>query len=424
MKKQLFVTILVTLVSVFAFGQEGVELNKKSEYTLPDVKEVSLNDMVIPKEWNERIKISGYMQLRNNDFYQSNVDLTCPQCDRTYGGDTGFSLRRMRLKVTGRIHQRVYFYLQTDFASDGKNLGQLRDAYADIYLNDDETWRVRVGQSKIPYGFENLQSSQYRLGLDRNDPLNSAVKDERDMGFFVYWTSKKNRAVFPALKKMGLKGSGDYGNLGFGMYNGQRANTYSGNGSYHYVARFTWPFQLSNGQFIEAGVQGYTGKYTTTDVSSEDIKVKGTDISAYNHEFSDQRIGGTVVIYPQPFGFQSEFNIGRGPEFDPETNTIDTQELIGGYAQLMYQFKGERRGNRWWLMPFCRAQYYDGGKKFELDARSYTVKELELGLEWSPFPAMEINTTYTFSDRRYEDAATIGNHQEGQLLRVQLQINY
>jgi hypothetical protein len=42
-------------------------------------------------------------------------------------------------------------------------------------------YRVRIGQSKVPYGFENLQSSQNRLTLDRNDALNSAVVNERDL---------------------------------------------------------------------------------------------------------------------------------------------------------------------------------------------------------------------------------------------------
>jgi hypothetical protein len=46
-------------------------------------------------------------------------------------------------------------------------------------------FRVRVGQSKVPF-FENLQSSQNRLTLDRNDALNSAVANERDLAFF-YW---------------------------------------------------------------------------------------------------------------------------------------------------------------------------------------------------------------------------------------------
>jgi hypothetical protein len=51
-------------------------------------------------------------------------------------------------------------------------------------------FRVRVGQSKVPYGFENL-SSQNRLTLDRNDALNSAVANERDLGAFFYWAQVK-----------------------------------------------------------------------------------------------------------------------------------------------------------------------------------------------------------------------------------------
>jgi phosphate-selective porin len=37
---------------------------------------------------------------------------------------------------------------------------------------DTKKFRLRVGQSKVPFGFENLQSSQNRLTLDRNDALN------------------------------------------------------------------------------------------------------------------------------------------------------------------------------------------------------------------------------------------------------------
>ena len=62
--------------------------------------------------------------------------------------------------------------------------------------------------------------------------------------------------------------------------------------------------------------------------------------------------------------------------------------------------------------------------KHELDARSYTVKDWEIGLEWQPFKNVEVNVTYTISDRRYEDAALPVNHQKGNLLRLQLQLNY
>jgi hypothetical protein len=52
------------------------------------------------------------------------------------------------------------------------------------------------------------------LTLDRNDALNSAVANERDLGFF-YWAPSKIRERFAMLVKDGYKGSGDYGVFAF-----------------------------------------------------------------------------------------------------------------------------------------------------------------------------------------------------------------
>jgi hypothetical protein len=53
-----------------------------------------------------------------------------------------------------------------------------------------------------------MQSSQNRLPLDRNDALNSAVSNERDLGVFFYWAPQKTRKLFSSLVSDGLKGSG------------------------------------------------------------------------------------------------------------------------------------------------------------------------------------------------------------------------
>jgi len=82
-----------------------------------------------------------------------------------------------------------------------------------------------------------------------------------------------------------------------------------------------------------------------------------------------------------------------------------------------------KHGNHY-LTPFFRAQHYDGGKKMERDARSYKVNDLEWGVEWQPSPALELTVMYTHSDRAYVDSRTIGNRQQGSLMRVQLQLNY
>ena len=69
-------------------------------------------------------------------------------------------------------------------------------------------------------------------------------------------------------------------------------------------------------------------------------------------------------------------------------------------------------------------QYYDGGKKHELDARSYTVKEIDLGIEWQASDVFELTAEYNISNRRYEDYINRENHRIGNLLRLQAQINY
>jgi hypothetical protein len=125
-------------------------------------------------------------------------------------------------------------------------------------------------------------------------------------------------------------------------------------------------------------------------------------------------------MQPRPFGVLAEYNIGRGPEYDPVTDSIYVQSLTGGFVTLSYLQKWGKQN----IIPFMRAQYYDGGKKAERDARSYKVNEYEFGVEWQFNAAVELTAMYTHSIRRYEDYRTEGNVQEGSLLRLQLQVNY
>jgi len=368
------------------------------------------------KKWYESVQMRGYMQVRYNGLLQTNEDLECEQCDKSWGGDNDFFIRRMRLIFYGQVSPRVYFYIQPDFASapssSAMHFGQLRDAYFDVGLDEKNEFRFRIGQSKVPYGFENMQSSQNRLPLDRADALNSAVTNERDLGVFFYWAPAKTRKLFSSLVSEGLKGSGDYGVLGIGVYNGQTANRPELNPNKHVVARASYPVQIKN-QVIEAGVQAYKGQFTLLSTTSG----VGT---ATDKLYDDERIGATFVLYPKPFGILAEYNMGRGPEYDKLTNSIIESPLKGGFITASYKldFKGQT------LIPFSRYQYYDGGKKHELDARSYEVKELEIGAEWQPNKNFELVVMYTMSARRFEDAANPTNFQRGNLLRIQAQVNF
>jgi hypothetical protein len=117
----------------------------------------------------------------------------------------------------------------------------VRDWYTDLYLDTDKVFRFRLGQSKVPYGWENLQSSSNRIPLDRNDGFNSAVRNERDLGLFFYWTPEPPRTFSRKCSTEGLKGSGNYGVFGIGAYNGQGGSFVEQNDNLHVVTRLTWP---------------------------------------------------------------------------------------------------------------------------------------------------------------------------------------
>ncbi len=365
------------------------------------------------KMWFEKINLRGYGQIRYNRAGRPNADLLSAQGDRSVGGTNNFFIRRARMIFFGDVADNVYIYIQPDFAStpDGSasgNFSQLRDYYVDISLDEHKESRIRVGQSKIPYGFENMQSSQNRLALDRNDALNSAVKDERDLGVFYYWASREARQRFKTLVDSGLKGSGDYGVFAVGAYNGQTANRSEANNDMHYVARATYPFLFENGQFLEASLQAYTGYFTTPTTTGSPIK------TAPAARYLDRRVAASFIFYPQPFGFQAEYNVGDGPELNSAQTEVTTEALHGGYAQLMYQWRK--------TMLFTRTQTYRGGRKHEAYSPRQRVDETELGVEWRPNSAIELTGMYTWTDRT-SSVKPYANEQ-GNLIRMQLQFNY
>jgi phosphate-selective porin len=284
----------------------------------------------------------------------------------------------------------------------------------DVGFDKKNEYRIRIGQSKVPFGFENMQSSQNRLPLDRNDALNSAVANERDLAAFFYWAPTKIRKRFTHLVNDNLKGSGDYGVVGFGVFNGQTANKPELNNGMHIVGRLTYPFQIGS-QTFEPSVQAYTGKYVmAADQLSTGIK------TTWNKSYLDERAAVSLILYPQPFGIQAEYNMGKGPQFNAADSSVKTKDLNGGYVTFSYFLKYKSHA----IFPFVRMQYYDGGKKHELDARSYTVNEYEAGIEWQPNKNFELVCMYTMSKRRFEDLKTPKNTQEGSLLRIQAQVNF
>jgi hypothetical protein len=451
-----------------------------------------------PKHWYERISLRGYTQLRWNDVLDAGPvynDVVNP-ADRSVGGRNNFLIRRARLVFSGDITDHLSIYIQPDLASSpnssfsssptlantalygaynpglfgtysnngGGYFAQLRDAYADIYFDDDKEFRVRVGQSKIPFGFENMQSSQNRLALDRNDAINSCCKDERDLGMFFYYTPKELRPLFRDLVKNNLKGSGDYGMLAFGVYNGQGANRVELNENLHIVARATYPYVFENGQIVEVSVQGYTGRFVPFTSAITPSLYGASFLAGYRPDGSppagipvvnapgygsgtytlgtytsssatqiaqavnggqgvrDQRVAVSGILYPQPFGLQAEWNWGRGPVLDSTQTSISAGSLNGGYVQATYKYVDTELGTGTWF-PFVKYQYFKGGQKFENNAPLSRLYEWDFGVEWQPVPELELVAVYTKTDRTNVLAAPYRQF-HANLLRMQLQWNY
>ncbi|MGQ7946210.1 porin [Flavobacterium sp. WC2509] len=444
MRKILFASLLLG-VSFIANAQDVNKDAVKKEVirvldSINKAKEIDSKKVVAKEEtdkekaekeaWYRKFSFRGYVQVRYNGLFSTNDKVSCDQCDKSWGttstepdakSNNGFFIRRARLVFSGYALPNVFIYIQPDFVSSpstGVNhFAQLRDAYADISFDKKREYRVRIGQSKIPFGFENMQSSQNRLTLDRNDALNSGIPNERDLGMFFYWAPSEIRERFAMLVKDGYKGSGDYGVFAFGAYNGANVNKTENNRDLHVVTRITYPFVIGS-QIIEPGLQAYTGKWAFTSEISSGV------ITNFDRKYvTDQRVGATFVLYPRPFGVQTEYNFGKGPRYDKLTNSVQVTDLNGGYITLNYKLDISLEKHHF-LYPFAKFQYYDGGKKFEKDARSYIVRDYEFGLEWQPLKAFELTAEWVVADRTFEDSELPNNRQEGNLLRLQAQINF
>ncbi|MDJ0276183.1 porin [Sphingomonas sp. 2R-10] len=377
------------------------------------------------EQWYDRIRLRGYTQLRLNEIIRG--DRTAPDGvarlrsvhDSGIGDDTGFTFRRIRLILQGDLGDRVSFYLQPDFATavTSQSVGerregflQLRDAYVDAFLDRDKRFRLRFGQSKVPFGWENMQSSSNRLTLDRSDAINSGVPSERDIGVVAYYTPTYVEDIWERLTDDGQKLFGNYGAFGVGIYNGQGINREEANDAVMAVALATWPFEIGGGRVLEVGGSAYTNRV------QPEVRTGGVSEAS----FADDRVGLHAILYPAPLGFQAEWNWGRGPEYDRALRAITTKPLHGGYVQAMARIKASPVGP---FMPYARWQTYRGGWKAAVNAPRLETDEIELGIEFQPVPALEWTIAYARMDRAEADERRLGRA-EGDVFRTQLQLNY
>ena len=381
--------------------------------------------------WYERMRLRGYTQLRYNAVLDEHEPLSATGSrlrsvhDTSINDDGGFLLRRVRLVLQGDITDRLQLYFQHDFGAAvnnqssterRENFGQLRDVYVDWFLDPERRLRLRFGQSKVPFGWENLQSSSNRLPLDRSDAINSGVPGERDVGVNAYYTPDAVQAIWDRLTRNKQKLFGNYGAFGVALYNGQGTNRTERNGNLMKVAMATWPFALDGlgplfrGQVLEVGGSAMFNRFRP--------EIRSGGVSPI--DYREDRVAFHAILYPQPFGIQTEWTTGWAPQYDSDLRAIRTSRAAGGYVQLMADARRTPAGR---MIPYARWQRYRGGWKANVDAPRLETDEWEVGTEIQLIEALELTIAYARMERREADARRTGRA-TGDLIRTQLQFTY
>ena len=128
--------------------------------------------------------------------------------------------------------------------------------------------------------------------------------------------------LFRSLIDKGLKGNGDYGIVGIGVYYGQTLNVGEANDDKHVVLHSTYPFEFPYGQIVQVGVDAYRGTINVNPGAVAPLAGgPAVNPSLENGgNINDERIGTHFVLYPQAIPAPG------GMELGPRSGTERSQD--------------------------------------------------------------------------------------------------
>ena len=228
-----------------AIKQQDVDANKKVFFTIA----------------GRAIQLAGYTQVRYRFLQES-------------GKNDGFDVRRARIDVRGSVSPYFSYRLQTDLASAPK----LLDAYGEIKISD--YLNFTIGQTKIPFSFENLASSNKIETTDRSQVVEALVVRGKDV------IGNQNG------RDIGVQVGGSFGKYGqrflfdykVGIFNGAGINQEDKNKNKDIVGRLvTHPFiGLDLGGSYYTG----TGNFGTPTPTNQDRNRYGLELNYEYQRFS------------------------------------------------------------------------------------------------------------------------------------------
>ncbi len=174
-------------------------------------------------------KLDGYFQVRYRDDDAA--------------GKSEFLVRRARLNIRGPVSERVSYRieLQMDAREEGggpTSKAQLRTLYADYALDQG---RLRIGQAKVPWGYELLESTSSLWTGERALFMDRLFPNQRDIG--VQYAHRAS----PSAPEVNV-----------GIFNGTGINASDNNDRKNLMARVDFP--VANGSVAISGYVGENGE--------------------------------------------------------------------------------------------------------------------------------------------------------------------
>lgn len=130
-----------------------------------------------------KVRFVGFIQARYESFEDTREATGTPSASRPQVVDR-FTLRRMRITLNARPTQSTF--IKWEIEGGGAQL-ESRDAFLTYYLkgSPEKGYAATIGQFKVPFGFEIIQSSSVRELPERARIIRHFFPSERDRGFKI-----------------------------------------------------------------------------------------------------------------------------------------------------------------------------------------------------------------------------------------------
>jgi hypothetical protein len=315
----------------------------------------ALADAFSQEKMEPAIKYSGYLQgeMRRNSGEGANV--------------TESDVRRARFKVDAHVSPHASLVLQLDAAREI----QLRDAYADLGMG---RLKLRLGQFKVPFSAQVLESSTTRLAPERVLINTRSVPGERERGALLELRLGKDASPI----------------LQLGAFNGRGANQTENNTDKDYLAAFHF-----SAKPVSARLAYLNGKYKNP-----------APPAGSGRTLAKSRLSADVQFDLAPIGVQAQYALGEG-DFPAAAGAVSATDVQGGFAQFWFRKNGSP------LTLFAGYQKYDP----DIDARKNTIHGPHVGIVYDGNKMVR----YTLAGERLDDRRTSGKRN---ILTLRAQVKY